>query len=58
MLSMGVPGGSVGYGSGIVTAMALVTAVVQIPSWGRALPHAIGTAKKLKKKSFEGFLFT
>ena len=45
------PGGSVGGGSGIVTAVAQVTAVLRVPPLAQELPHAMGSAKKKKKKS-------
>lgn len=40
------PGGSVGYGSGIVTAVALAAAVVHIQSLAQEILHATGMAKK------------
>ena len=43
----GVPGGSVGYGSCIVTAVAWVTAVVQVHSLVQQLPCAMSVAKKI-----------
>ena len=44
-------GASVGEESGIITAVALVTAVAQVPSLGRELPHVMGTTKNKKKLS-------
>ena len=46
LVLLGVPWCLVGYGSGIVTAVVLVTAVVCVRSLARELPHALGTAKK------------
>ena len=43
------PGGSVGGGSGIVTAVAQVTAVLRVPPLAQELLHAMGSAKKIKK---------
>ena len=43
-------GGTVGYGSIIVTAVARVTAVVWVCSLAQELPHAVGMAKKKKIK--------
>ena len=43
----GVPGGSVSYGSCIVTAVAWVTAVVQVHSLVQQLPCAMSVAKKI-----------
>ena len=40
------PGGSVGHRSGIVTALALVTAVAQVQSLTQELQHAVGEAIK------------
>ena len=37
--------GATGLGSGIVTAVALLTAVVRIGSLARELPHATGTPR-------------
>ena len=45
-----LPGGLV-VGLGIVTAVAWVTAVACVLSLAREHPHAVGTAKKKKKKS-------
>ena len=39
-------------GSGIVTAAAWVTAVAQVQSLARELPHATGEAKKRKKEAY------
>lgn len=39
------PGGSVGYGSGIVTAVALAAAVAHIQSLAQEFLHATGAAK-------------
>ena len=47
---MEFPGGPVGSESGVVTAVAQVTAVVQVPSLAQELPHVLGVAKKKKKK--------
>ena len=44
------PCGAAGRGSCVVTATALVAAVVQIPSLTSELPHAMGKAKKKEKK--------
>ena len=44
------PCGSVGYGSGIFTTVAQVTAVAQVGSLAWELPRAMGTAGKKKKK--------
>ena len=41
-------GGTAGYGSIIVTAVARVTAVVWVCSLAQELPHAVGMAKKKK----------
>ena len=43
-----LPCGSVGYRYGVVTAVALVTAVVQVQCLGWTLPHAMGVAKMKK----------
>lgn len=40
------PGGSVSYGSGVITAVARVSAVVRDPSLAQELPHDVDTAKK------------
>ena len=48
------PGGLVVKGSGIVAAVALVTAVMWFHPWVWELPHAVGTAKKKKKKVVSG----
>ena len=37
----------------VVTTMALVTAVEQVQSLPREIPHAIGTAKKQNKRNLE-----
>ena len=37
-------------GSSFITAVAWVTAVVQVQSLAQELPHAMGTAKKKDKK--------
>ena len=47
------PYGSSSKGSGVVTAVALVTAVVWIQSLVQELPHA--TSKKKKKKRYETY---
>ena len=47
------PGGVAVKGSNIVTAVAQVTAVVQVQSLGWELLHALSTAKKKKKKRKE-----
>lgn len=44
------PGGSLGSGSGVVTAVAPVAAVVWVRSPTLELPHAKGEAKKRKPK--------
>ena len=44
------PGGAVGQGSGVVTTVAQVTAMVRVRSLARELLHAAGTARKKKKK--------
>ena len=43
-------GGSVGYGSDVVTAVALVKAVTWVSSLAWEFAHVIGTTKKKKKK--------
>ena len=43
------PGGSVGQGSGTVTAVARVASVAWVQSLARELPHATVTAKKKQK---------
>ena len=43
-------GGTVGYGSGMVTAASWVAAVAWVQSRAQELPGAAGTAKKKKKK--------
>lgn len=43
-----IPGGSVGYGSGIVTAMAPFTAVAQARSLAWGVTHAGDAAKKMR----------
>ena len=43
------PGGSAGSGSDIVTAVALVTALVWVRSLAQELLHAVGTAKKINQ---------
>ena len=48
-MHMEFPNGSVGSGSGIVTAGPLVTAVGWVRSLPQELPHAPGAAKKKKK---------
>ena len=45
---MEFPCGWAGEGPDIVTTVALVTDVAHVPSLGRELPHATGTAKKKK----------
>ena len=40
------PCGTVNYGSGVVTAVTWVTAVVQVWSLAQDLPNAVGMAKK------------
>ena len=45
MLELEFPGGSAGQGSSIVTAVALVTAVMQVQFLAWELLHALGTAK-------------
>ena len=47
-----LPYDSVGQGSSLVTAVALVTVVAQVGSLAWELPHAIGVAKKKKKKTY------
>ena len=49
------PGGVAVKGSNIVTAVAQVTAVVQVQSLGWELLHALSTAKKKKKKRKKDF---
>ena len=44
------PGGSVGKGPGIVTAVALVRAVAQVQPLAWELPHAAGAAPSPAKK--------
>lgn len=44
-----LPGGPVGWGSGVVSAVARATAVVWIHSLARELPPAVGAAKRKKK---------
>ena len=44
------PGGSAGSGSGIVSAVALVAAVVRVQSLAWEHSHAVGVAKKRKKQ--------
>ena len=43
-----LPGGSVGYGSGVVTTVALITAVEQLWSMVQEVPHALSIIKKKK----------
>ena len=50
------PHGSASWGSGVVTAVALVTAVVQVQFLAQELPHVVGTARK--KKSMPDFKST
>ena len=46
----GFSGGSVGWGSGIVTSVAWVTAMAPVWSLAQELLPAVGAAKKKKKK--------
>lgn len=48
--NMEFPGDWAGYGSGVVTAAARVTAVAQIGSLALEFPYAAGVAKKKKKR--------
>ena len=50
------PGGSMGEGSSVGIAVAQADAVVRVRSLAQALPHALGTAKKKKKKKNADFL--
>ena len=50
MLKLEFPRGTVGYGSSVVTAVALVIAVVWVRSLAQELLHAMGAAKKYFKK--------
>ena len=43
-----LPGGPVGWGSGVVSAVARVAAVVWIHSLARELPPVMGAAKRKK----------
>ena len=45
------PCGAAGEGSGVVSAAVWVAAVAQVQSLVRELPHAVGAAKKEKKKN-------
>ena len=44
------PGGAVDSGSGVVTAVVWITAVARVQSLTQELPHAVGIAKKRRKK--------
>ena len=46
MLKLEFPRGTVGYGSSVVTAVALVIVVVWVRSLAQELLHAMGAAKK------------
>ena len=52
---MAFPCGSVGQGSGIVTAVALVPAVAWVRALAWELSRAMGVAKKKKKKKSSHF---
>ena len=41
------PGGSVGYGAEVVTAVPLLAAMVWVKFLNQELPHAMGMAKKI-----------
>ena len=50
MKTLEIPCGSVGYGSGIVTAVVKVTTVPWVQAPALEFPHATSVAKKKKKK--------